>query len=112
MGEKDRVRLGFFYAESEGVKTMDLNEQELLTQQEVADYFSVVSSTIKNWRDRGLFSYFQAPGSKRVLYFADEIKDFRDKNTFNGKGGIQSKKKAIKRVKPVVSINPEKEWRI
>ena len=91
---------------------MNLNGKKMWTQQEVADYFRVVPSTIKNWRDRGLIKYWQAPGSSRVLYFADEIKDFRDKNTFNSKGGIQSKKKAIKRVKPVVSINPEKEWRI
>ena len=62
------------------------DKKELWTQREVADYFRVVPSTVKNWRDRGLIKYWQAPGSTRVLYFADEIKDFRDKNTFNGKG--------------------------
>lgn len=87
-------------------------EKELWTQQRVADYFNVVPSTIKNWRDRGLFSYIQIPGSSRVLYNADEIKDFKDKNTFNGKGGVQEKKKLIKREKPVVSAKPKKEWRI
>ena len=86
-------------------------EKELWTQQEVADYFRVVPSTVKNWRDRGLIKFWQAPGSTRVLYFSDEIKDFRDKNTFN-KGGVQNNKKAIKREKPVVSANPDKEWRI
>jgi hypothetical protein len=89
-----------------------MKEKELWTQQEVADYFRVVPSTVKNWRDRGLIKYWQAPGSTRVLYFADEIRDFRDKNTFNGKGGVQDKKKTIKREKPVVSAKPEKAWRI
>jgi len=86
--------------------------KKLWTQQEVADYFRVVPSTVKNWRDRGLIKYWQAPGSSRVLYFGDEIKDFRAANTFNGKGGVQNNKKAIKREKPVVSANPDKEWRI
>ncbi len=89
-------------------------KKDLWTQKEVADYFRVVPSTVKNWRNRGLIKYWQAPGSSRVLYFADEIKDFRDVNTFNCKGGVQNKNKikAIKREKPVVSANPEKEWRI
>lgn len=87
-------------------------KKELWTQQEVADYFRVVPSTIKNWRDRGLIKYWQAPGSTRVLYFADEIRDFRDNNTFNGKGNAQGKKPAVKREKPVVSPNPARVWRI
>ena len=87
-------------------------EKEFWTQQEVADYFRVVPSTVKNWRDRGLIKFWQAPGSSRVLYFSEEIKDFRDANTFNGKGGVQSRKKAVTREKPVVSANPKKEWRI
>ena len=88
-------------------------KKELWTQQEVAGYFRVVPSTVKNWRDRGLINYWQAPGSSRVLYFADEIKDFRNKNTFNKKGGVNKKHKTIvTREKPVVSTNPKKEWRI
>ena len=91
----------------------ELKEKRLWTQQEVADYFRVVPSTVKNWRERGLIKYWQAPGSSRVLYFAEEIKDFTDKNTFNGKGGVNKKYKAIeKKEKPVVSTNPDKEWRI
>ena len=50
-------------------------EKELWTQQEVADYFRVVPGTVKNWRDQGLLSYWQAPGSTRVLYFSEELKD-------------------------------------
>ena len=92
---------------------MNLNEKEFWTQQEVADYFRVVPSTVKNWRDRGLIKYWQAPGSSRVLYFGDEIKDFQDKNTFNKKGGVNKQYKAIeKREKPFVSTNPKKDWRI
>lgn len=71
-------------------------DEELLTQQEVASYFKVVPATIKNWRDRGLLSYWQAPGSTRVLYFSSEIKDFRDKNTIPKKGGERPKAKKIK----------------
>lgn len=85
-------------------------KKELLTQKEVADYFSVVPSTVKNWRDRGLISYFQAPGSSRVLYYADEIKDFRDKNTFNGKGEKQ-KDTVLKKV-PFISPTSDDDWRI
>ena len=88
-------------------------KKELWTQKEVADYFRVVPSTVKNWRDRGLVKYWQAPGSSRVLYFSEEIKDFRDKNTFNKSGGVNKKQKTIeKREKPFVSANPEKAWRI
>lgn len=92
-------------------------ERDLWTQEEVAEYFRVVPSTVKNWRDRGLIKFWQAPGSSRVLYYRDDINDFRDKYTFNETGGINScnnsnTKLKIKREKPVVSTNPEKEWKI
>ena len=91
----------------------ELKQKEFWTQQEVAEYFRVVPSTVKNWRDRGLIKYWQAPGSTRVLYLSQEIKDFRDENTFNKKGGVNNKNKTIEqREKPVVSANPEKKWRI
>ena len=91
----------------------ELKEKELWTQQEVADYFRVVPSTVKNWRERGLIKYWQAPGSSRVLYFAEEIKDFTDKNTIHKEGGDHTKNQKIgKKEKPVVSTNPKKEWRI
>lgn len=87
-------------------------KKELWTQQEVADYFRVVPSTVKNWRDRGLLKYWQAPGSTRVLYFADEIKDFRDRNTFNGKGQkTKQDDTALKKV-PFISPKHEDNWRI
>ncbi len=88
-------------------------ENKLWTQQEVADYLRVVPSTVKNWRDRGLIKFWQAPGSTRILYFENDIKDFIEKNTSGVKGGQQQNKTAlIKREKPVVSANPKKEWRI
>lgn len=88
-------------------------DEELLTQQEVAGYFKVVPATIKNRRDRGLLSYWQAPGSTRVLYYSSEIKEFRDKNTFQKKGGdVERKTAKIKREKPVVSANNNEDWRI
>jgi hypothetical protein len=88
-------------------------ENKLWTQQEVADYLRVVPSTVKNWRDRGLIKFWQAPGSTRILYFENDIKDFIEKNTNGVKGGQQHNKKAIiKREKPVVSAKPEKAWRI
>jgi excisionase family DNA binding protein len=62
-------------------KRTDLWEKELWTQKEVAEYFRVSRNTIKNWRDQGYLSYYQAPGSSRVLYFRDEIKNFIDKNS-------------------------------
>ena len=88
----------------------DLFKNELLTQKEVANYFRVVPATIKNWRDQGLISCWQAPGSTRVLYYSDEIRDFRDRNTISKKGGDTKTKTKELKGKPVVSA--KKEWRI
>lgn len=91
----------------------DLFKNELLTQKEVANYFRVVPATIKNWRDQGLISCWQAPGSTRVLYYSNEIRDFRDRNTISKKGGDREKETAkIKRKKPDISSTPGKQWRI
>ena len=88
-------------------------EKDLWTQSEVADYYRVVSATVKNWRDQGLLSYWQAPGSSRVLYFRDQIKDFKDKNTVQKKGGGRLKlMNGMKKGKPVVSTKPIEDWRI
>ncbi|MCD4811244.1 DNA-binding protein [bacterium] len=91
----------------------DLFKNELLTQKEVAEYFRVVPGTVKNWRDQRLLSFWQAPGSTRVLYYSDEIRDFRDKNTISKKGGgIENISAKIKREKPDISSTPDKKWRI
>ncbi len=88
-------------------------EKELWTQQEVSNYFRVVPGTVKNWREQGYLSYWQAPGSTRVLYFSDEIKDFRDRNTIPKKGGDKTSNLAkIKRKQPDISPTPNKQWRI
>lgn len=88
------------------------DKKEFWTQQEVADYFRVVPSTVKNWRDRGLIKYWQAPGSTRVLYFAEEVKDFRDKNTFNEKGEIPKQNDTALKKVPFISPKNEDDWRI
>jgi hypothetical protein len=96
-------------------KKTDLWEKELWTQSEVAEYFRVVPGTIKNWRERGYLSYYQAPGSSRVLFFRNEIKDFIDRNKVHKKGGGGYKDKSIKVIsskKPVVSTNADEDWRI
>jgi len=85
--------------------------KELWTQGEVARYFRVSEGTIKNWRDRGLLSFWQAPGSTKVLYYRDEIRDFRDSHTKRKGGG--KKQTGIKREKPCVSHSRRNtEWRI
>jgi hypothetical protein len=81
-----------------------------LTQQEVADRFRVSPSTIKNWRDMGLLTYFQAPGSARVLYPVDAIEEFERRSTKPKKGVIRQS--GIKREKPEISARPERVWRI
>lgn len=88
----------------------DLWEKELWTQNEVADYFRVVPGTVKNWREQGLLSYWQAPGSSKVLIFRDEVRDFRDKHTVSKKGADKPRTE-IKVVKPSVSSAKQK-WRI
>ena len=81
-----------------------------LTQKEVADRFRVSLSTIKNWRDMGLLTYFQAPGSARVLYPVEAIEEFERRSTKPKKGVVRPPE--IKREKPEISARPEKEWRI
>jgi hypothetical protein len=85
-------------------------DRELWTQSEVADYFRVVSGTVKNWREQGLLRYWQAPGSSKVLFYRDEIRAFRDKHTISKKGDDKPRAE-IKRVKPSVS-SEKKAWRI
>lgn len=91
-----------------------LFESELWTQNEVANYFRVVPGTIKNWRERGLLSYWQAPGSTRILYRKEEVLAFQEKNITSTakKGG--NKAIGLGRVsmgKSVIST-VEDDWRI
>jgi len=88
----------------------NLWDKELWTQNEVAKYFRVVPGTVHNWRKQGYLDYFQAPGSSRVLFYRDEVRDFRDKHTISKKGDDKPKAE-IKKVKPSVS-SEKKAWRI
>ena len=96
-----------------GENKMEKNDgvtKRYLTQREVADKFRVSPSTIKNWRDMGLLTYFQAPGSSRVLYPKDAMEEFERQS-------IKKKKEVVKpaetkRKKPEISARPEKEWRV
>ena len=91
----------------------DLFSKELLTQNEVAEYFRVVQGTIKNWRDQGLLSYWQAPGSTKVLYYRDEVIKFRDDNNTISKKGVDRNRHKVQAIKgkPVISDNDD-DWRI
>ena len=91
----------------------DLENYEYLTQQEVANLLRVSAGTVKNWRERGLLSYWLAPGSTRVLFFSDEVKDFVNKNTVPRRG-IEKPNTTIRifKGKPVVSTNSDDDWRI
>jgi hypothetical protein len=86
----------------------ELWEKELWTQKEVANYFRVVQGTVKNWRDQGFLSFWQAPGSTKILYYRDEIKNFRNQNTTLKKGGGANENRIVVRKrkgKPSVSPN-------
>ncbi len=81
-----------------------------LTQVEVADRFRVTPSTVVNWRERGLLKYFQAPGSRRVLYPADAIEEFERQSIHQEREVIKLKK--VARERPEISPRHKKEWRI
>ncbi len=87
----------------------DLWEKDLWTQNEVADHFRVTSNTIKNWRNRGLLSFFIAPGSDRVLYYRAEIQEFQEKFTHWRKEDKKRIKREV-RVKP--RLSSDDDWRI
>ena len=91
----------------------DIWKNELWSQQEVANHFRVTSGTIKNWRDRGLLSYCQAPGSTKKLYFRDEILNFIKTNSVMKQDNFDRDRKKIIKEKPVKSDNLHNEdWRI
>ena len=89
----------------------EIFKQQFLTQNEVAEYFRVSTKTIGNWTNRGLLSVWQAPGSTRVLYLSDEVRDFRDKNLKpRGEGTKPKQINGIKKEKPVISSN--RKWEV
>ena len=91
----------------------DIWEGELLSQQKVAQHFGVTENTIKNWRKRGLLSFFQAPGSTRILYFKDEVYNFIKSNIVYKKYNLIKAISPKQREKPVNSSKLQNEdWRI
>jgi hypothetical protein len=89
----------------------DLKKQKYMTQKEMAKHFRKTEGTIINWRRKGHFTYFRAPGSNSVLYLRENVEDFEKKNTEpSNKKEVDNKPKPVKREKPVVSTT--KEWRI
>ena len=93
-------------------KNIDLNENELMTQKEVANSFRVSQGTIINWRKDGMFTYWRAPGKRRVLYYRDEVLELLNKHSVSKKGGDRKQKPKLIKEKPVVSTKPKKVWRI
>ena len=90
-----------------------LKKSKYLTQSEFADYFRISESTAKNWRERGYVCYFQVPGSTRVLYPVEAIKEFERQHTTLAKEVDKERRRTeIKRVKPVVSSKEDEDWRI
>ena len=86
-------------------------EQKYLTQKELAKRWRVAESTIKNLRDKGYLTYFQFPGSTRVLYPVEQVMAAEEEYTTCRKEGGKGKLTfGIKKGKPVVSTN--KVWRI
>ena len=91
----------------------EIIKKHFWTQKEVAELFRVSTSTIRNWEKRGLLSRWRAPGSTRVLYLSNEVKDFRDKNLKpRGEGAKPKIINGMKKGRPVVSTKPNADWRI
>ena len=84
-------------------------ETKFITQKELAERWKCTEGTIINFRKRGLLSYFQLPGSKKILYPIDEIIEIENQHIIM-KGGDKPKAE-VKRVKPCVS-STVKEWRM
>jgi excisionase family DNA binding protein len=87
-------------------------DQKYLTQEEVALLFRVSPSTVKNWREAGLLSYFQPLGSTRVLYPREAVEEFEKQHTRRAKILEFRRPAEVKKGKPGVSSKPQKEWRI
>jgi len=81
-----------------------------LTQKEVADKFRISQSSVKNWREKGLLRYFQAPGSSRVLYPVDAVEELERQSIKQKKEVV--KLPEIKRERPRIPTRPETEWRL
>ncbi len=81
-----------------------------LTQKEVADKFRISQSSVKNWREKGLLKYFQAPGSSRVLYPVDAVEELERQSIKREKEVVA--RAEIKRERPRIPDRTRKVWRV
>ena len=89
----------------------DFKKHKYMTQKEMAEHFRKTEGTIINWRRKGYFTYFRAPGSNSVLYLRESVEDFEKKNTeSSNRKEVDNRPQPVKREKHVVSTT--KEWRI
>lgn len=86
------------------------DESRYLTQREVAARFRVAQSTVKNWRERGLLRYFQAPGSSRVIYPMDAVEELERQSIKQKKEVV--KLPEIKGKRPRIPAQPQRVWRV
>jgi hypothetical protein len=90
-----------------------LTNQKYFTQSELAERWRITESTVKNFRDRGQLPYFRLPGSSRVVYPLDNIKELERLHTTPAKEVDKERQRTeIKRKKPDVSATSRKKWRI
>ena len=90
-----------------------IKNKKFLTQSELAERWRMTESTIKNLRDRGHISYFRLPGSSRVLYPADVVKELERLHTVPGKEVDKKRQRTeITRKRPDISATSRKEYRI
>lgn len=87
-------------------------KQVLLSQKEVAKIIGVSENTIKNWRESKHLSYFKAPGSRRIMYFEEDVNAFIENNTRNRKRGDALRNKVLNKGKSKISSNLNEDWRI
>ena len=87
-------------------------EKKYMTQEEVALLFRVSQSTVKNWREAGLLTFFQPSGSSRILYPRGAIEDFERQHTKKAKFFEFERPAEVKREVHGMSSNHKKEWKI
>lgn len=90
-----------------------IKDKKYLTQSELAQRWRITESSVKNWRERGYIPYLQFPGSTRIFYPIQGIKEAERQFTTPAKEvGKQKELTEIRRKKPEISATPRKEWRI
>ena len=90
-----------------------IKDKKYLTQGELAKRWRISPSSVKNWRERGYIPYLQFPGSTRIFYPIQGIKEAERQFTTPAKEvGKQKERTEITRKQPDVSATSNKEWRI